>query len=51
MVQSGQSSAVAAILALTKKLGVDFGVDFGVPGSAGLDCSCGGHCNGNRQWW
>ena len=43
--------AVAAILALAGKLGVDFGVDFSVPGCAGLDCSCGGRCGGNRWWW
>jgi hypothetical protein len=41
------SGATVAILALARKLGVDFGVDFSVPGCAGLDCSCGG----NRRWW
>jgi hypothetical protein len=41
------SGAAVAILALARKLGVDFGVDFSVPGCAGLDCSCGG----NRRWW
>ena len=46
-----RSCAVAAILALAGKLGIDFGVDFSVPGYAGLDCSCGGRCGGNRRWW
>ena len=46
-----QLRAVAAILALARKLGVDFGVDFGVPGCASLGCSCGRHCGGNRWWW